>query len=154
MNKDTKYVFGIAVIVLAIGASVTMLFISMIGGLGHRVDDLKDDMEIVPVAKVPYISYSITGYSSELVLGNLTVVLNADYYYVSFVLNEDGEYDMVLDMEGFYMNVSVCIDGLVHGGTIVIDDLHFETVVEEATQDALREAVLESADIEQWTMEA
>jgi len=117
-------------------------------------DDFKDDMEQVPDIKVPYISYSISNFSCEMLLGNLSVVMSWDYFHVSYELNDDNEYDLKVIIQGFYVNASICIDGIVHGGTLIIDDFEFQSVVEEATQDALREALLEYADVEQWTAEA
>ena len=113
-----------------------------------------DDVEIAPTTKVPYISYSISNFSCEIHLGNLSMVMSWDYFHVSYELNDDNEYDLKVIIQGFYVNASICIDGIVHGGTLIIDDFEFQSVVEEATQDALREALLEYADVEQWTAEA
>jgi hypothetical protein len=89
---------------------------------------------------------------SELV--TFDIICQCELYSISCLLNDDGDYDLTIDIVGLYLNVTVTtVDG-ISGGTLTIDEFHYDGVVDDCTDETIRETLLKVADLEQWEMEA
>jgi len=146
-TKRTSFEGFVIVTLMALAIWIPLAFLT---GAFDQTDAVKDDMELVVEVKVPYYNYSISNVSMEMQLGNISIEFDIDYYSVSFVLNDDGKYDMKLAVEGLYLNVSIETDQGISGGTITLEEFYFESEVTEATQDAITEAVTGQIEFEQW----
>lgn len=178
MDKDSKGMSGTEfVIVVLLGTTLAVFIIiglSMIAALvdlNEATDDFKDDMgedivpddwEIVPTTASPGYEYSISNVQMNLtltfefngtVVGVMSIYYECELYSISCLLNDDGEYDLVIDIVGLNLNASIVTDGNISGGSLTIDEFHYSGVVNDCTEDAIREALLEVGQVEQWSQE-
>jgi hypothetical protein len=89
--------------------------------------------------------------SSETVYINVS--FECELYVISCLLNDDGQYDLAIDIVGLYLNASMTNGTSITGGSLTIDEFHYRGIVDECTQAAIQEALLEVGELEQWTTE-
>ncbi len=78
------------------------------------------------------------------------IILECESFYLSAQSNDDGSYDLSILIIGLHVNASIETDGVVSGGTLVLDYLSVDTVVDELTPDSIRDAVSGAVTVTQW----
>lgn len=166
----SNLVWGITIVAFATTCILVGLGVNFLIDRENAIEDDRQSTIIIPNQRSPGYEYSISNVNlnlsftlessveadgevqtSESVLIN--IVYRCELYSISYLLNDDGRYDLKIEIEGFYINMSMTTSIGTSGGTLVINDFHYEGVVDDCTDESIREALLEVADLEQWTTE-
>ena len=123
--------------------------------------DILDEMEDESTINGLYAGYSYSISNIDLNLSLAVSVLNetayidiiyqCEFYAVSCLLNDDGQYDLGIAIVGLYVNATITTSEGITGGALTIDEFYYEGVVDECTQVSIQDALMGVMELEQWS---